>query len=263
MELLLIESLKMDEKELKNFLDDKALFYNQKWFILKDPVSIPHCFTQKEDIEISAFLTAIISWGQRPMILKKATLLMEMMDNSPFEFITQSSIKEFVKFNKFVYRTFNGIDCTYFINAVREIYLNHGGLENVFMNGYGNNSVKEALICFRRLFLSFSPIDRTCKHVANVEKNASAKRLNMFLRWMVRDDKIVDFGLWKGISASDLMIPLDIHSGRTARKLGILQRRQDDWKAVEELTLKLKLFNPNDPVFYDYALFGLGVYEKF
>jgi uncharacterized protein (TIGR02757 family) len=252
-----------NEIDLKEFLDEKALFYNQKWFILKDPVSIPNCFKRKEDVEISAFLTATISWGQRPMILKKATLLMDLMENEPFEFITKSSVDEFELFNKFVYRTFNGIDCRYFLTALREIYLNHGGLENVFMSGYRNNSIKETLINFRKLFLSFKPLDRTCKHLANVEKNASAKRLNMFLRWMVRDDKMVDFGLWKGISASDLMVPLDIHSGRTARKLGLLQRKQDDWKAVEELTLNLKKFRPNDPVFYDYALFGLGVYEKF
>lgn len=251
------------EDELKDFLDEKAIFYNQKWFILKDPVSIPHRFERKEDIEISAFLTATLSWGQRPMILKKAALLMEMMNNAPFEFITQSSNNEFASFNKFVYRTFNGIDCTYFIKVVREIYISFGGLESVFMNGYRNNSIKEMLIGFRKLFLSFTPNDRTCKHIANVEKNASAKRLNMFLRWMVRNDKMVDFGLWKGISASDLLIPLDLHAGRTARKLGLLQRKQDDWKAVEELTSKLKQFRPQDPVFYDYALFGLGVYEKF
>jgi uncharacterized protein (TIGR02757 family) len=253
----------INELELKEFLDEKALFYNQKWFILKDPVSIPHCFKRKEDIEISAFLTATISWGQRPMILKKASLLMDLMENEPFEFITQSSGNDLAIFNKFVYRTFNNIDCIYFISALREIYLNHGGLENIFMTGYQNKSIKETLIYFRKLFISFKPSGRTCKHIANVEKDASAKRLNMFLRWMVRDDKIVDFGLWKGISEADLMIPLDVHSGRTARKLGLVQRKQDNWKTVEDLTLKLKTFRPNDPVFYDYALFGLGVYEKF
>jgi uncharacterized protein (TIGR02757 family) len=253
----------INELKLKEFLEEKAIFYNQKWFILKDPISIPHCFKRKEDMEISAFLTATISWGQRPMILKKAVLLMDLMENEPYEFITKSSVDEYELFNEFVYRTFNGIDCRYFLTVLREIYLSHGGLENVFMSGYRNKSIKETLINFRKLFLSFKPPDRTCKHLANVEKNASAKRLNMFLRWMVRDDKMVDFGLWKGIAASDLMIPLDIHAGRTARKLGLLQRKQDDWKAVEELTLNLKKFRPNDPVFYDYALFGLGVYEKF
>ena len=247
---------------LKNFLDEKAIYFNQEWFIEKDPVSIPHRFEIKEDIEISGFLTSILSWGQRPMILKKASILMELLENKPFEFITLASKEEFARFKTFIYRTFNGTDCSYFVSALREIYLFHGGLENVFINGYQNNSIKDALINFRKVFLSFKPPERTCKHFANVEKNASAKRLNMFLRWMVRDDKIVDFGLWKGISASDLMIPLDLHAGRTARKLGLLKRNQNDWKAVEELTLKLKSFRPDDPVFYDYALFGVGVYGK-
>ena len=253
----------MNMRDMKDFLDKKALFYNQKWFIEKDPISIPHCFKRKEDIEISGFLTAILSWGQRQMILKKANLLMKMLENTPFQYITQSSVKDFNKFNNFVYRTFNGIDCQYFITALHEIYLYHGGLENVFMQGYKNNSIKEALIDFRKIFLSFNPPDRTSKHIADIEKNASAKRLNMFLRWMVRNDGIVDFGLWKGISASDLMVPLDLHAGKTARKLGILKRKQNDWKAVEELTFKLKSFNVNDPVSYDFALFGLGIYEKY
>ena len=165
---------------LKEFLDEKAALYNKDWFILKDPVSIPHRFTKKEDIEISAFLTSILSWGQRPMILKKALLLMELMDNSPYGFITQTSTDEFDRFGNFVYRTFNGIDCLYFISAVREIYLNHGGLEKVFTDGYKKGSVKESLIDFRSLFLSFTPFKRTEKHVANVQKNSSAKRLNMF-----------------------------------------------------------------------------------
>ena len=240
-------------------MDEKALFYNKEWFILKDPVSIPHRFTKKEDIEISALLTATLSWGQRPMILKKSLLLMDLMENSPYEFITQASTDEFERFKSFVYRTFNGLDCSYFISAVREIYMNFGGLEKVFTDGYKKGSVKDSLTDFRTLFLSFHPLKRSEKHVANVQKNASAKRLNMFLRWMVRNNDPVDFGIWKNISTSDLMIPLDLHVGRTARKLGLLQRRQDDWKAVEELTFNLKKFKPEDPVYYDYALFGLGV----
>ena len=254
--------IKMKKSDLKKFLDERLNYYNQKWFISDDPISIPHRFSQKEDIEISGFLTAIIAWGQRPMILKKAEILMEMMENSPYQYITQSSIKDFNKFNTFVYRTFNGIDATYFISALRQIYLNHGGLESVFMNGFQNGSIKEALIGFRKIFLSFAPLQRTCKHIANVDKNASAKRLNMFLRWMVRNDKSVDFGLWKNISPAHLMIPLDLHVGKTARMLGLLNRKQNDWKAVVELTENLKSFNPNDPVCYDYALFGLGIYEK-
>ena len=252
----------MKNLELKKILDEKANFYNQKWFIQQDPISIPHQFSKKEDIEISGFIIATIAWGQRPMIIKKATILMEMMENAPYSFITQTSIKDFEKFNKFVYRTFNGIDCVYFITALRQIYLFHGGLESVFMKGYKNGSIKETLIYFRKIFFSFEPFERTYKHIANVEKNASAKRLNMFLRWMVRNDNIVDFGLWKNISTAHLMIPLDLHVGRTARKLELINRNQNDWKTVEELTNKLKLFNPNDPTFYDYALFGMGIYEK-
>lgn len=248
--------------ELKLFLDEKASFYNQKWFIINDPISIPHRFSCKEDIEISAFLTATISWGQRAMILKKATLLMGLMENSPYEFITRYSSKEFSKFGSFVYRTFNGYDCIYFVSALREIYLHHQGLEKVFMTGYANGSLKEAMCLFRKLFMSFEPMPRTGKHVANVNNNASAKRLNMFLRWMVRKEGAVDFGLWKDIRPSDLMIPLDVHVGRVARQLGLLERKQDDWKAVDELTAALRLFRPDDPVFYDFALFGLGVYEK-
>lgn len=248
----------------KAFLDAKAGFYCGKWFVSNDPVSIPHRFRKKEDIEISAFLTATLSWGQRAMIIKKASLLMDMMDNDPHNFLTGFSTREFDRFTGFVYRTFNGIDCYYFISALREIYLNHNGLEHAFMAGYhSNGSVREALITFRRLFMQFEPLARTGKHVADVNRNASAKRLNMFLRWMVRDDGQVDFGLWKGISASELMIPLDLHVGRVARKLGLLTRKQNDWKAVEELTAALRRFRPDDPVFYDYALFGLGVYEGY
>jgi uncharacterized protein (TIGR02757 family) len=247
---------------LKSFLDEKAGLYNQKWFIQNDPISIPHRFSLKEDIEISAFLTATISWGQRPMILKKAALLMQLMDNSPHAFLTQSSTKEFSRFASFVYRTFNGYDCLYFVSALREIYLHHKGLQQVFMDGFGSGSTKDSLTGFRNVFMSFEPLSRTGKHVADVNRNSSAKRLNMFLRWMVRGNDEVDFGLWKGIKPANLMIPLDVHVGRVARKLGLLHSKQDDWNAVEELTAALRLFRPDDPVYYDYALFGLGVYEK-
>lgn len=247
---------------LKSFLDEKASFYNQHWFIQNDPISIPHRFNQKEDIEISAFLAATIAWGQRPMILKKADLLMQLMDNSPHAFLTQTSTNEFSRFSRFIYRTFNGYDCLYFVGALRAIYIHHQGLEQVFMAGFGSGSTKDSLTGFRNIFMSFEPLSRTGKHVADVTRNSSAKRLNMFLRWMVRGNDEVDFGLWKRIKPANLMIPLDVHVGRVARKLGLLHRKQDDWKAVEELTAALRLFRPDDPVYYDYALFGLGVYEK-
>lgn len=251
------------DQKIKLLLDEKADFYNKSWFIEQDPVSIPHLFTRKEDCEISGFLTATLSWGQRAMILKKSRWLMERMDMQPYAFVTSAGDRELQQLSLFVYRTFNGIDCQYFVSALREIYLHHGGLETVFTNAFvKEKSVFQALLAFRTLFLSFSPMDRTGKHVANVMKGSSAKRLNMFLRWMVRTDGIVDLGLWRQMNAAQLMIPLDVHVGRVARQLGLLNRSQDDWKAVEELTLRLRSFRPEDPSYYDYALFGMGVFEK-
>ena len=253
----------MISNKVRDFLELKAEHYNAEWFIEKDPVSIPHLFTGKEDIEISGFLTAGISWGQRAQILKKARLLMDWMGMEPYRFVTDAGEQELRVLSKFVYRTFNGIDCQYFISALRKIYINHGGLEKVITEGYETDRrVYSALESFRRLFMSFSPMDRTGKHLANVAKGSSAKRLNMFLRWMVRDDGRIDFGLWKKINPADLMIPLDVHVGRVARELGLLERKQNDWKAVEELTSKLRMLRPHDPVYYDYALFGSGVFEK-
>ncbi len=246
-----------------DFLDRKAEQYNGKWFIEKDPVSIPHLFSKKEDIEIGGFLVATIAWGRRSMILQKARLLMEWMDMSPHEFVMKAGDKELSRLSGFVYRTFNGADCQYFVSALREIYLNNGGLEQVITDGYREGgSVYTALDKFRQVFMQYRPLERTGKHFANVTTGSSAKRLNMYLRWMVRDDGIVDFGIWKGINKSDLMIPLDVHVGRIGRQLGLLERKQDDWKAVEELTQQLRLLRPEDPVYYDYALFGTGVFES-
>ncbi len=247
-------------ENLKIYLENIVKKYNEKWFIMQDPISIPHKFSKKEDIEIAGFMTATISWGQRAAILKKANLLTELMDESPYDFLINASSKKFSRFNSYVYRTFNNEDCQYFISALREIYLNYGGLEDVFTKGYEiDKSIYTTLVHFRSVFMSFEPLKRTEKHLANVIKGSAAKRLNMFLRWMVRDDGVVDFGLWKNISKSDLMIPLDVHVGRVARSLGLLERKQNDWKAVVELTSKLKELSPDDPVKYDYALFGLGV----
>lgn len=251
--------------EIKKLLEYHTQRYNKKWFVLDDPISIPHQFKRKEDIEIAGFLTATLSWGQRTAILKKANLLMQLLEMAPYEFITSAPLSDFERFNNFVYRTFNGVDCQYFISTLREIYLHHNGLEQLFNDGYKQNqTIHSALVHFRTQFMKFNPMPRTGKHVANVLKGSSAKRLNMFLRWMVRNDGVVDFGLWKNIPTSALMIPLDIHVGRVARNLGLLQRKQNDWKAVEELTQNLQFYAPNDPVKYDYALFGLGVYgEKY
>jgi len=254
----------MKQSVLKEFLDEKTSLYNRPAFIETDPIQVPKQFSQKENIEIAAFFTATISWGSRPAIIKNARQLMHLMGNRPYEFITQNSEKDLKRLDSFVHRTFNGRDCIYFIRSLKNIYQNHGGLRQVFESGFQlENSVKSALAHFYQVFFEI-PGERTRKHVANVNGGASAKRLNMLLRWLVRDDNCgVDFGLWKGIPASQLMLPLDVHTGNVARKLGILQRKQNDWKAVEEITATLRKFDAEDPIKYDFALFGLGIFEKF
>jgi uncharacterized protein (TIGR02757 family) len=254
----------MKPEEIKEFLDEKAEKYNQPAFIETDPIQVPKQFSQKENIEIAAFLTATISWGNRPAIIKNGLHLLEIMDSRPFEFVLNASEQEISYLKKFVHRTFNGEDCMYFVRSLKNIYKNHGGLEKIFESGFRKeNSVKSALAYFYRVFFEF-PGERTRKHIANVERGASAKRLNMFLRWLIRNDNCgVDFGLWKGIPASELMLPLDLHTGNVARKLTLLKRKQNDWKAVEKVTETLRKFDPKDPVKYDFALFGLGIFEKF
>jgi uncharacterized protein (TIGR02757 family) len=253
--------MKQDYKDLKLFLDSKVELFNQPEFIDKDPISIPHLFSKKEDIEIAGFLSATIAWGNRTMILRNAKRLMEMMNFAPFDFVLNFSANDLKPFEKFVHRTFNVVDLEYFLWSLKNIYQQHGGLEKVFEMESG---IKDAIINFRNIFFELDYPLRTSKHIANPDKNSSAKRLNMFLRWMVRnDDKGVDFGIWKTIKPFQLYCPLDIHSGRMARQLGLLQRKQNDWKAVEELTSELRLFDPEDPVKYDYALFGMGVNNSF
>jgi uncharacterized protein (TIGR02757 family) len=249
---------------LKNFLEEKVLFYNNPEFIPPDPICIPHFFTAKEDIEIAGFLSATFSWGQRVTIINKGRELMTRMDNSPFDFVKNASEKEMEALSTFVHRTFQGDDTIYFMHALKMIYEHQGGLEEVFSSGYNlNKSIKESIIHFRKVFFSAEHLPRTRKHVPDPVGGSAAKRLNMYLRWMVRkDNKGVDFGLWNKISMSDLLCPLDIHSGKVARQLGLLKRKQDDWLAVEELTANLRNFDAKDPVKYDFALFGTGVNEK-
>lgn len=256
----------MKDNSLKALLDEKVELYNQHDFIELDPVSIPHRYTQKEDIEIAGFLSATIAWGNRISILKNGLRLMEIMDNSPYQFVMGAGEKELKKLNKFVHRTFNDTDCLFFVEALRNIYLNHGGLEASFSKGLmktdKDKDIFPAIMHFRTTFLSAPHLERSVKHIANPAAGSTAKRINMFLRWMVRkDDKGVDFGIWNSISPSQLCCPLDVHSGRSARKLGLLSRKQNDWKAVVELTENLRQFDANDPVKYDYALFGMGVNE--
>lgn len=254
----------VEHSDLKGFLDEKVLKYNQPFFIETDPIQVPKNFSGKENIEIAAFLTATIAWGNRQSIIKNATKLMALLENEPHDFVLNHSVNDLKVLGKFVHRTFNGSDCVYFVSSLKNIYQNHRGLQSVFGNGFqkGNN-VKSALSEFYKVFFEIGG-ERSRKHVSNVENGASAKRLNMFLRWMVREDKSgVDFGLWTGIPQSELLLPLDVHTGNVARKLGLLQRKSNDWKAVEEVTQNLRKFDPSDPIKYDFALFGLGAFEKF
>lgn len=250
----------MKQGNLKDLLDQKAAQYNSPRFIDHDPVSVPRSFSLKEDIEISGFLAATIAWGQRPTIISNARKLVELMDNAPYEFIFNHLPKDRLRFRGFVHRTFNYDDLNYFLYSLQHIYRQEGGLEQVMALQPEEPNPKDALGRFRRTFFRHEHLPRTQKHVSDPFKNSSCKRLNMYLRWMVRsDDNGVDFGLWKGVEMSQLSCPLDVHSGSVARKLGLLKRKQNDWKAVEELDSALRSLDPEDPVKYDFALFGMGV----
>jgi uncharacterized protein (TIGR02757 family) len=251
-------------KETKRLLDSKVKQYNCPDFIDTDPIQIPHRFVRKEDIEIAGILTATIAWGQRKSIINNADRLMRLMDNAPYDFVCNAEDSDLAGLEQFVHRTFNGKDCRFFIESLKNIYRNHNGLEAVFTKGFREGeSVFSALQYFRKVFLSVPHEQRVRKHISNVAANSSAKRLNMFLRWMVRqDDTGVDFGLWNDISMSALMLPLDVHTGDVARAYGLLTRKQNDWKAVEEITSILRQFNPLDPISYDFALFGIGAFDN-
>ena len=249
--------------ELKEFLDQKHNEFNTPHFIEKDPISVPHQFSRKEDIEIAGFLAATISWGNRASIVKDAVKLLAMMDCTPYEFILQATPSDLKPFKAFYHRTFNGDDCTFFIRSLSNIYLNHGGLEKCFSELH-EQGARLTISNFRKIFLETSHLKRSEKHISDPLKGSSAKRLLMFLRWMIRRDNCgVDFGIWQKSDPSKLICPLDIHVGNVARKLGLLNRKTNDWQAAEELTENLRKFDPDDPVKYDFALFGLGIFEKF
>ena len=253
----------LSDNELKEFLDSKYLQYNQKKFIESDPIQVPHNFTSKEDIEISSFLTATIAWGQRKTIIKNSFKMMDLLDNSPYDYIINSTEKEIDKLN-IKHRTFNEIDFRYFIKRLKYIYKEYGNLENIFFENVKNNTLHNSIHNFKSLFFKNNFPLRTTKHISDPYKGSACKRINMFLRWMVRKDSNgVDFGIWNKIPPSYLSCPLDVHSGRVARKLGILNRTQNDHKAVLELDKKLRILDSNDPVKYDFSLFGLGVFEGF
>ena len=254
----------MKKAELKEFLDEKVILYNNPKFIDSDPIQIPHLFSKKEDIEIAGFLTAIISWGNRTMIIRNAHKMMELLDNSPHDFILNHQEKDLKHLEGFVHRTFNYIDFQQFIKSLQHIYLQRGGLEQALSIKDGSKTYQTAINNFKTLFFEVDHQTRTQKHISDPLKNSAAKRINMFLRWMVRNDQAgVDFGIWKTHNSANLSCPLDVHSGNVARKLKLLLRKQNDWKAVAELDKNLRSLDASDPVKYDFALFGLGVFEKF
>jgi uncharacterized protein (TIGR02757 family) len=249
--------------ELRELLDSRVDRYNGYDFIESDPVSIPHRFSAKEDIEIAGFLAATIAWGTRPGILRSANRLIQLMDEAPCDFILNHEKKDLERFRTFVHRTFNGTDCIFFLTALKEVYRKYGSMEMLFRES-NRKGIRSGISTFREAFLQTPHPARSEKHLSDPMKGSSAKRINMFLRWMVRNDnRGVDFGLWRSVSPAILICPLDIHSGSTARKLGLLERKSNDWKAAEELTARLREFDPEDPVKYDFALFGLGVFEGF
>jgi uncharacterized protein (TIGR02757 family) len=256
--------MKLKKEELKEFLDEKVAKYNRPDFIEHDPISISHRFTSKEDFEISGFLAATIAWGNRTMILRNANRMMAYLDDSPYDFILHHSENDLERISTVIHRTFNAEDFIYFIKALKHIYKTHNGLEGIFNQYRTKDSLQPAIHQFRSKFFELPHDSRTMKHISDPLKGSAAKKLNMYLRWMIRkDDRGVDFGLWKSISPSILSCPLDIHSGNVARKLGLLTRKLNDSKAVSELDANLREMDKEDPVKYDFALFGLGVFEGF
>lgn len=254
----------MNAEELKKFLDEKVALYNHPDFIESDPIQIPHLFSQKEDVEIAGFLSATIAWGNRKMIIKNSHRMMQLMGNSPYDFVMSHQDYQLEELQQFVHRTFNGQDFISFIKGLQHIYKQYGGLENVFHQHQEENSMQKSIHEFKKIFFEIDHQYRTQKHISDPLNNSAAKRINMFLRWMVRqDNKGVDLGIWKNIPPAALSCPLDVHSGNVARKLGLLTRKQNDAKALLELDTKLRELDASDPVKYDFALFGLGVFENF
>jgi len=260
----ILQTNQLSKSELKEFLDSKVEQYNNTRFIETDPIQIPHRFSLKEDIEISGFLTASIAWGNRKSIINNASKLVQLLDNSPYDFVLNHQETDLKKLKYFVHRTFNGEDGVQFIKSLKHIYTNHHGLEAVFLKHAEKNSLQKSISQFKSTFFEIEHLPRTQKHISDPLKNSAAKRINMYLRWMIRKDNAgVDFGIWKSISPTQLSCPLDVHSGNVARKLGLLKRKQNDAKALIELDNNLRQLDPNDPIKYDFALFGLGVFENF
>ncbi|MBG6109557.1 uncharacterized protein (TIGR02757 family) [Flavobacterium sp. CG_23.5] len=254
----------MNSSELKDFLDEKVIQYNTVDFIESDPVQIPHLFSLKEDIEIAGFMSATIAWGNRKMIIKNSHRMMDLMGNAPYDFVMSHNENNLEQLESFVHRTFNAQDFASFIRSLKHVYQNHGGLETVFNKFKELESMQKSIHEFKKIFFEVPHQYRTQKHISDPLNNSAAKRINMYLRWMIRqDNKGVDLGIWKSISPAALSCPLDVHSGNVARKLGLLTRKHNDGKALAELDLQLRKLDSTDPVKYDFALFGLGVFEGF
>lgn len=254
----------LDKKALKDFLDRKVEEYNKPSFIAADPIAVPHSFSKKQDIEIAGFFAAIFAWGIRTTIIRKATELMKLMDNKPHDFIVNHQEEDRRRLEGFCHRTFNDTDLLYFVSFLQHHYRNYNSLEDAFA-GKGVSGVEGYLNYFYTYFFSLEDVpNRTRKHIAAPMKNSACKRINMFLRWMVRDDnKGVDFGIWKKIKPSELVCPLDLHVARVAKKFKLIDRPNSDWQSAVDLTQHLRRFDPEDPVKYDFALFALGVAERF
>ena len=250
-----------------DFLNAMVVKYNRPEFIKNDPICIPHLFTKKQDIELMGFWAAVLAWGQRVTIINKCNQLIELMDESPFDFIKNHEDIDLKRFEKFKHRTFNYTDTLHFIRFFKWYYSTNKSLENAFFDSMKSedSSIEKGLIGFHKLFFHFEDSPRrTIKHIPTPLRNSACKRLNMYLRWMVRKDEMgVDFGIWDQIKPSQLICPCDVHVDRVARKLGLINRKQTDWKTALELTDHLRMMDPYDPVKYDFALFGLGVEEKF
>lgn len=248
--------------DLKEFLDEKSEQFNRPGFIENDPISIPHHFKKKQDIEIAGLFAATLAWGQRKTIIRKCTELMDKMDHDPHQFILHHKENDLKRFIDFKHRTFNSTDLLYFIASLQHYYKEHDSLESAFYSGPDDETIEKGLIKFHKQFFELDHPQRTRKHVSTPERKSTCKRLVMYLRWMVRqDNKGVDFGIWRRISPAQLVCPCDVHVDRVARKLKLIKRKQTDWQTALELTRNLRKFDPSDPVKYDFALFGLGIEE--
>ncbi|AWO01271.1 TIGR02757 family protein [Chitinophaga alhagiae] len=256
----------MKSQQLKDYLDAKAAYYNQPAFVAGDPICIPHRYSQLQDIEIAGLFAAILAWGNRTTIINKCTELMELFDNAPYDFIRNHQARDRMRLMGFKHRTFNGLDLMYFVEFLQHYYNNVTSLEFAFSAHLSpeDADVEKALAGFQRMFFSMEHPERTRKHISTPARNSACKRLNMYLRWMVRNDENgVDFGLWQYISPAQLVCPMDVHVSRVAARLGLINKPDANWNTAVELTERLRELDPEDPVKYDFALFGLGVIEKY